>query len=274
MAAEQRDVLELGQVDLLPFVEAARVRPDEKAGLAQHGIRAAAHVLDPAFDEPRLVRRVLEERRADVEDERPRSVEPDLLAELLARARRRAAEPLVVALRAGDDDPIGRHPVELDRFLLLRVVPDGDEIRDGAQQRLARQMVPAADAEHRAQTERARAQVVIELRRTEIDERRDQARRRASARGRSPRARGCAARPARTAAGPTPARGVRRVAFRPGQRRQPPDGCRRPLLRPPAQPGRRVVARIEEAQVVDAEAQLAAEVGPRARLRGPASTRR
>src|SRR5688572_31049913 len=103
------------------------MRPDEQARFTQCGIRAAPHLLDPALDKARLVRGVLEERRTDIQDERPRGIEPDLLAELLARTRGLPAEPLVVALRARDDDPIGRHLVELDGFLLLRVVPDGHE---------------------------------------------------------------------------------------------------------------------------------------------------
>ena len=64
--------------------------------------------------------------------------------------------------------------VQLDRLPLLRLVPDRDQIRHGPQHRLARQVIPAADAQHRAEPERPRAHVVIDLRRTEVDERRDQ----------------------------------------------------------------------------------------------------
>ena len=64
--------------------------------------------------------------------------------------------------------------MQLDGFPLLRLVPDGHEIWNRAQERLAGQVIPAADAEHRSQPQRARAQVVVELRRAEIDERRDQ----------------------------------------------------------------------------------------------------
>src|SRR6185503_5603616 len=194
-----------------------------------------------------------------IEDERPRTVEPDLLTELLARSRGLPAEPLVVTLRPGDDDPIGRYLVKLDRLLLLRVVPDRDEIRDGAQQRLARQMVPAADAEHRAKTERAGAEIVIELGRTQIDERRDQhhvglllavevLELAAAGHGllelpQNPRQR---------------AESAGRAQHR--QRRQPSNGLRGPLLRPPSKPGRVVVARIEKTKIVDAEPQLSSEV--------------
>ena len=64
--------------------------------------------------------------------------------------------------------------MELDGFLLLRIVPDGHQVWNRAQQGLAGQVIPTADTEHRPQAERPRAQVVVELGRTEIDERRDQ----------------------------------------------------------------------------------------------------
>ena len=114
MPAEEPDVLELRQIDLLPLVEPSWMRPDEQTGLPEDGVGAAANVLNPAFGEFRLVRGVLEQRRADVQDVGPGRVEVDVLAELFARARWLTAEPLVVALRARHDDPLGRHTMQLD----------------------------------------------------------------------------------------------------------------------------------------------------------------
>jgi hypothetical protein len=48
--------------------------------------------------------------------------------------------------------------------------------------------------------------------------------------------------------------------------RQHPDEARGPLFGPPSQPRRPVIARVEKAQIVDPEPQLAPEIGPRARL--------
>ena len=156
MAPEEPDVLELRQIDLLPLVEPSWMRPDEQARLPEHGIGAAANVLNPAFGESRLVRGVLEQRRADVQDVGPRRVEARVLAELFARARRLTAEPLVVALRAGHDNPLGRHTMQLDGLRFCVSFQTVTRSGIGAQQRLAGQVIPAADAEHRPQT-RARA---------------------------------------------------------------------------------------------------------------------
>ncbi len=60
---------------------------------------------EPAADELDLVG--CDERRgAEVEDVRLRRVEPDLRCEVLARRARRPVEPVVEALRAGEDDPV------------------------------------------------------------------------------------------------------------------------------------------------------------------------
>ena len=84
MAAKKRHVLEPGQIRLPPLVEPRRMGTDDDAGVAHGRITAAAQVLDPAFDESRLAGSVPEQRGADVEDERRRRIEPDLLAEVLA----------------------------------------------------------------------------------------------------------------------------------------------------------------------------------------------
>src|SRR5687767_6264233 len=113
------------------------MRPDEDAGLAHQRIAAAAHRGNPLLDELRLADRLAEQRRGDIQDDRPGRVETDLLAELLTGSRWATIEPLVVALCAGDGDAGGRDAVQLHRLLLLRVVPDGDQIGNRPQDRLA-----------------------------------------------------------------------------------------------------------------------------------------
>ena len=58
------------------------------------------------------------------------------------------SEPVVVGLGAGDAHPLGRNVVQLDRFLLLGVVPYQHSIGNLVNQPLRRQMIPAADAEY------------------------------------------------------------------------------------------------------------------------------
>ena len=248
------------------------MRTDKNARLAQPRVGAAANLLNPSLDEKRLVRRVLEQRRADIQDERPRRVEPDVLAELFPRAGRTAAEPLVVTLCAGDGDPLGGNGMQLDRLALLGLVPDGDQIGRRAQHRLARQMVPAADAQHGAESERARTHVVLDLRRSEIDKGGDQhhvwllfaveglefaaPRHRQLELPEHPPQRP-------TASGTAEHRQARKPAYR----------LRRALLRAGLESRRRVVARIEKPQIVDPEPQLPRQLGPRTATAGPASSR-
>jgi hypothetical protein len=87
-------------------------------------------------------------------------------AELFARAHRTTIEPLVVALRAGHDDAVGGHTVQIDRLIALRVVPHDHALRHVADQRLAGQVIPAPDAEHGSQSRLDRRSQHFELRRT------------------------------------------------------------------------------------------------------------
>ena len=121
-----------------------------------------------------LRRAAPEQRRADIEQERPRAGETHAAAERFAVARRRPIEPLIEALRAGDDHAIGGHAMEPLRLVALRGVPDDHLVRHDAYQRFARQVVPAPHAQRAADAERPRRTHVIELRRAELDERRDE----------------------------------------------------------------------------------------------------
>src|SRR5262245_61286105 len=119
---------------------------------------------DPSPHERRFRGTVPEQRRTDIQQERPRASESDALAELVAAARRRPIEPLIEALRAGDDHAIDRHTVEPLRLVALRVVPDDDLVGADSYQRLARQVIPAPHAQGAADAKRPRRAKVIELR--------------------------------------------------------------------------------------------------------------
>ena len=138
------------------------------------GVVAAAKTPDPAAHELRFDRAAPEQRGAHIQQDRAVGWQADERAELLTRSDRLAAEPLVVALRAGHDDAIGRHAVEANRFGLLSFVPHQHALRDIADERLARQVVPAADRERRPQSFGMRRAKHFELPRTKVYERRNQ----------------------------------------------------------------------------------------------------
>src|SRR5688572_31849511 len=98
--------------------------------------------------------------------------ETDAAAERLAIARRQPIEPLVVALGAGHHDAIRRHPVPLDRFTPLRLVPDEHPIGHDSQERLARQVIPAEHTDAGSTAERTSGAQMIELRRAPDADRR------------------------------------------------------------------------------------------------------
>jgi hypothetical protein len=60
------------------------------------------------------------------------------------------------------------------RLVTLRGVPDNHLVRHDADQCLARQVVPAPHTERAANAQRARRTQVVQLRRTELDERRNE----------------------------------------------------------------------------------------------------
>jgi hypothetical protein len=130
--------------------------------------------VNPLQHELRLDRTPLEERGADPQHERRRRREADLPAEGLAVARRLPVEPLVETLRPGNDDAVGRDAVQIDRFLFLCRVPDEHAVGRVADERLARQVIPAPDAETGRNAQCARRLHVFDLRRSEIDQRRQQ----------------------------------------------------------------------------------------------------
>ena len=161
-------------------------RPDDRVGVAEvdaHplggvlrvGAHEHAHLRElrpdggePATDELDLVG--CDERRgAEVEDVGLSRVQRNPPLELLARRARPPLEPVVEPLRAGEDDPVARDPVHLLELLPLDVVPDEDAVGHEAQQALAGQVVPARDADARADPERPRRLQVLDLRRGELD---------------------------------------------------------------------------------------------------------
>ena len=89
----------------------------------------------------------------------------DAGAEFLARRGGLPAEPVVEDLRARDHDAVGRDTVQLDRFLLLDLVPDEHPLRRELQLAFAGQVVPAGDGEDVADAELDRRARQVELRR-------------------------------------------------------------------------------------------------------------
>src|SRR5688500_19152312 len=108
------------------------MRSDEYRRIAQLRLLARAQLAQPAYDELRLDRTAPEQRRTDVEDERPIRREPDAAAEVGSRAGRHAREPVVVALRAGDDNAICRNAMQSNRLVPLCVVPHQHALRQVA----------------------------------------------------------------------------------------------------------------------------------------------
>ena len=122
----------VAKVDALPLAGVLGVQPDEDAQLAEIAARVSRSRAEPAPDESDLVRGD-ERRRAGVEHERARRIEPDLRGEGLARGRRRRANRFVELLRAGDDDPVGRDPVHLSGLSGLDLVQTKTESGDADQ---------------------------------------------------------------------------------------------------------------------------------------------
>jgi len=161
--APERQVPVAGHVRVAPLVEPGGVRADEETDVLQLRRGARADRLNPVADECGLVGRPAEERRADVEHERTIGTEADTLTERLARTRGAASPPMVVALGAGDVHALGRDAVHLHRLALLDLVPHQHRVGMLPQQRLARQVIPTSDRQHRPQPECARRGEVIEL---------------------------------------------------------------------------------------------------------------
>ena len=93
-----------------------------------------------------LIHAALEERRAHVEEIRAIR-QSDTRAERRAVQRRPAVEPLIETLRTGHDDPLCRHVVHRHGLVSLHVVPHEHAVRHVAKDGLAREVVPAPDAQ-------------------------------------------------------------------------------------------------------------------------------
>src|SRR4030095_884253 len=104
---------------------------------------------------------------AHVEEDRAVRWQSDLTAEGLAVAGRGAAEPFIEALSPGHDNAAGGHVMQVHRLSLLRVVPHEHAIGKLTNERLAREVVPAPDAEGRRNAQRTRRPEIVDLRRAQ-----------------------------------------------------------------------------------------------------------
>ena len=95
---------------------------------AQPLVGARAQRLEPAPDELELPLRDDIRAGAEVDDVRARRVEPDLLGECLAVARRPQRKPGVEDMRPRRPHPLARDAVQLDGVAHLCVVPDEDPL--------------------------------------------------------------------------------------------------------------------------------------------------
>ena len=164
MGAPECHVPKIGKIRVLPLVEAGWVRAHQDADLPQARIVTRSKRLNPPLDDVCFVDRTSKQRGADPQHVQLVWIQSDAFTERTARQGRLAAEPVVVALRASDGHEVRRHTMQLDRFLLLRLVPNEYAVWHLPQERLARQVVPAADAQHAATARRLRAREMVGLR--------------------------------------------------------------------------------------------------------------
>jgi hypothetical protein len=122
------------------------MRPHQHRRLAQERIGAPPQSLDPAANKRHFDLGACDEhRRPGEQHEGPRVGQSDHLAERLARLARLASEPAIEQLRSGDSDPLRRHTVIIDRFLLLMLVPHRDHVGRKTHVAFVGQVVPARD---------------------------------------------------------------------------------------------------------------------------------
>src|SRR5687768_6876203 len=95
------------EIDAVPFLAPERMRADEDCRFAKPAIISAADVFGPLANDLRFDGAAAKQGGADIEDERPIRGQAHTAAELFAGTGRLAIEPLVVAMRASDDDAIG-----------------------------------------------------------------------------------------------------------------------------------------------------------------------
>jgi hypothetical protein len=118
---------------------------------------------DPLHDVLGLGRAAGKQRRADPHDVRSIVGQADVPGKLPARSGRLPSEPAVEVLRARDDDAFPRQAVHLDSFGFLDVVPDKKPVWCVADDRLARQVVPAPHTDRRRDAARLRTSQQVEL---------------------------------------------------------------------------------------------------------------
>ena len=147
-APSARSRARIVELDLRPFLDVARVRPDQDADPPQRGVVARAERGQPPPDEgDLLLGRGDRARGADVENVRLLGSEAEWLDERLPGRARVAREPTVEELRAGDDDVSRRRAVQLDGLALLALVPDEDAVGQHLDEPLRRELIPARDGE-------------------------------------------------------------------------------------------------------------------------------
>src|SRR5258706_6201117 len=103
------------------------------------------------------------QRRTHPQDVRPVIWQSHASRELLASTRRTSIEPAVEALSTGDDHAIGWNRVHRHRFMLLDLVPHEQTIGHVADDRFARPMIPAPDADSRGDPSRPDAAQQVKL---------------------------------------------------------------------------------------------------------------
>src|SRR5688572_15186568 len=113
--------------------------PDQHAAVGK--LRRLSYIGDPLPDEIHLAA-CDKIRRAEIGDDRGRRIESELPAELLAIAGWLEIEERVEPRRTGDDNPLRRHAVMVDRLLLLNVIPDKHLIGQDVNQTLRGEVVP------------------------------------------------------------------------------------------------------------------------------------
>jgi hypothetical protein len=180
--------------------------------------------------------------------------------ELLPRPARCPREPVVVGLCPRDRHARGGQAVERHGLALLNPVPHQDEIRLHADQRLAGQMVPARHRQRRPKPERSGRLQIVELRGSELDERRHE-HRVGSLLAQPVRDRladrNCLFEPPETRAeGPAALAALPEGVFEPAD-----DGLGRPRFRARTQMGRLLVRGFPEPQVVDRQPEAAHALG-------------
>ena len=159
----ERHIRKVRQVDLVPLLQSRRVRTHQDGRRPQQRIVAGPDFLNPLPYESSLGWCVRVERRAGIQQKRSVGGKLQHFAELLPRASRHAVEPLVVALRADDDQPFRWYAVQFHRFAYLGLVPHQHPVRHLTDSSLTRKVIPTSDAEYGSGAERPGAAQHVDL---------------------------------------------------------------------------------------------------------------